>query len=110
MGGETLLSFSLLAFRDNQVKAEVSFLVGAAGLDCDPDCIGNADGDGMGLFPGDSAGGDQGIDGRAWVKLLSESVLEVVVVFSLGRWSLAAAGGAMSLASSICMMISYNPA
>ena len=76
--GADVLSLSLLAeFRESHVNGLVSFRVGGGGLAVPLAAGGGATAfaGGPGLFEGDSAGGDHGIDGRALVMLLSESVL-----------------------------------
>jgi hypothetical protein len=73
-GGDVELSLSLLEeFRDSQENGLVSFLAGGAGAGCgrgEATVLSN----GPGLFDGDSAEGDQGIVGRAFVMLLNDRV------------------------------------
>ena len=65
----------------------MSFLVGA-GAEPTGGTADVVDGEGIGLFPGDScAGGDQGIDGRALVMLLRDIDFDG----SFGTWPLASA-------------------
>jgi hypothetical protein len=67
-----------VAFRDSHENGLVSLRVLAGGAGAAP--VEVAEGDGIGLLPGESwAGGDQGIEGSAFVRLLKDRVLDSFV-------------------------------
>lgn len=82
-GGDGWLSLSLpVEVRESQAKGLVSFRVGGGGFEA----VGGgatAGADGTGLLEGDSEDGDHGIEGRALVMLLKDSVL-LAMSFSVG--------------------------
>lgn len=97
VGGE-LLSLSLdTEFRESHEKGLVSFRLGGGGA------TGGGATDvteGWGLFAGDSAGGDHGIAGSAFVMLLKDRVLLA--------WSSPAAAGVTEITSMVSRLISWQ--
>jgi len=73
-GGEVWLSLLLEVLRESHEKGLVSFRVGGCGLGSGGGEA-TAANDGLGLFAGDSAGGDQGMEGKALVRPPRDSFL-----------------------------------